>query len=78
MKFITHKIFALYGIPHSSRNIFRLYLLHANYFYLEEVSKHCQSYLQRSATRKMTGRYFYTTTEDIKGDFYMNFPDFGI
>ena len=31
------------------------------YFYLEEVSRHCQSYLLRSATRKMTSRYLYTT-----------------
>ena len=30
------------------------------YFYLEEVSRHCQSYLQRSTTRKMTGKYLYT------------------
>ena len=27
----------------------------------EEVSRHCQSYLQRSTTRKMTGKYHYTT-----------------
>ena len=31
------------------------------FFYLEEVSRHCQSYLQRSATRKMTDMYLYTT-----------------
>ena len=31
------------------------------YFYLDEVSRHCQSYWQRSATRKMTGKYLYTT-----------------
>ena len=32
-------------------------MLHANIFYLEEVIRHCQSYWQRSATRKMTGKY---------------------
>ena len=31
------------------------------FFYLEEVSRHCQSYLQRGTTRKMTGKYLYTT-----------------
>ena len=31
------------------------------YFYLDEVSRHCQSFWQRSATRKMTGKYLYTT-----------------
>ena len=31
------------------------------FLYLEEVSKHCQSYLQRSVTRKMAGKYRYTT-----------------
>ena len=31
------------------------------YFYLDEVSRHCQSYWQRSATREMTGKYLYTT-----------------
>ena len=27
------------------------------YFYIDEVSRHCQSHWQRSATRKMTGKY---------------------
>ena len=31
------------------------------YFYLEEVSRHYNSYLQRNVTRKMTGKYLYTT-----------------
>ena len=31
------------------------------YFYLDEVSRHYQSYWQRSATRKMTDKYLYTT-----------------
>ena len=31
------------------------------YFYLDEVSRHCQSYWQRSATRKMTSKYLYIT-----------------
>ena len=31
------------------------------YFYLEEVSRHFQSYLLRSATSKITGKYLYTT-----------------
>ena len=31
------------------------------YFYLEEVSRHYQSYLQRITTRKMIGKHLYTT-----------------
>ena len=30
------------------------------YFYSDEVSRHWKSYPQKSVTRKMTGKYFYT------------------
>ena len=44
------------------------------YFHLEEVSRHCQSYLQRITTRKMTGKHLYTTIarERKKCNFFKN------
>ena len=48
------------------------------YFYLDEVSRHCQAYWQRSATRKMTGKYLYTTIahkQESKEDSHISFKD---
>ena len=46
------------------------------YFYLEEFSRHYQSYWQRSATRKMTGKYLYTTiAHERKRTTHISFKD---
>ena len=49
------------------------------YFYLDEVSRHCQSYWQRSATRKMTGKsslhYHSSQTKENKKDSHISFKD---
>ena len=49
------------------------------YFYLDEVSRHCQSYWQRSATRKMTGKvsfcYHSSQTKENEEDSHISFKD---
>ena len=46
------------------------------YFYLEEVSRHCQSYLQRSTTRTITGLHYHSSwTKENKEDSRNFFKD---
>ena len=47
------------------------------YFYLDEVSRHWKSYLQKSITGKMTGKYLYTSsqTKKNKEDSHIFFND---
>ena len=57
-----HKKLAFSSLLHSLRHtLLGSICCMQTYFYLDEVSRHCQSYWQRSATRKMTGKYLYTT-----------------
>ena len=57
-----HKKLAFYSLLHSLKHtLLGSICCMQTYFYLEKVSRHFQSYLLRSATRKMTGKYLYTT-----------------
>ena len=45
------------------------------YFYLEEVLRHWKSYLQKSVTRKMTGKYLYTVKAHKQKKIHTSFKD---